>query len=242
MINLSDAAIRYAQEHRKELVERYTSLSMFPSVDRPVTFFMAGAPGVGKSEFAQGLKETYAQHQEYGKQMIVHIDVDEIKKCLPQYHFSNSYEVQPAANRIMQYLVEAIFGKKQHAIIDTTFANYERAVQNIDRSLTRGRSITVFYLCQKPDLAWDYTKKREIVEGRPITKDTFIDAYISAKANIIAIKKKYASGIVINVVMKNEQNEIDDQRLNVSESEFEAFLVEKGLDVTYNIHYLSKIL
>jgi hypothetical protein len=60
--------------------------------------------------------------------------------------------------------------------------------------------------------------------------------------SIIAIKKKYASGIVINVVMKNEQNEIDDQRLNVSESEFEAFLVEKGLDVTYNIHYLSKIL
>jgi hypothetical protein len=199
---------------------------------------MAGAPGVGKSEFAKGLNGYYAEHPQYRDQKIVHIDVDALKELIPQYTFENSYEVQAAAATLMQYIVDAIFDKKQHAIIDTTFSNLEKATQNISRSLSRNRSVTVFYLCQKPEIAWRYTKARETQEGRPITKETFIESYIKARENVIHVKKQYGSDIVVNVIVKNESNGIKSQRLNISDVELDAFLVENNLEITYNTQYL----
>lgn len=238
MHTISEQAIVFVQSHRKQLVEQCTSISLFPSVDKPMTFLMAGAPGVGKTEFAKGLNNYYAENPQYRNQKIVHIDVDALKEFIPQYTFENSYEVQAAAATLMQYMVDAVFDKKQHAIIDTTFSNLEKATQNISRSLSRNRSVTVFYLCQKPEIAWRYTKAREIKEGRPITKETFIESYIQARINVMHAKKQYGSDIVVNVIAKNEMNGIKSQRLNISDSELEAFLVDNKLEMTYNTEYL----
>ncbi len=51
-------------------------------------------------------------------------------------------------------------------------------------------------------------------------------------------KKQYGSDIVVNVIAKNEMNEMKSQRLNISDSELEAFLVDNKLEMTYNTEYL----
>ena len=49
--------------------------------------------------------------------------------------------------------------------------------------------MTLFYVYQDPQVAWSFTKERELVEGRVVPKDTFINAFFQARENIEKVKK-----------------------------------------------------
>ena len=52
---LSEGAIKYIKENKRNLLEKFASPSIF-SVDAvPVSVFMAGSPGAGKTEFSKNL-------------------------------------------------------------------------------------------------------------------------------------------------------------------------------------------
>lgn len=44
-------AIAYLKKHQKELIEQYITQKGYVSVSNPITIFMAGSPGAGKTEF-----------------------------------------------------------------------------------------------------------------------------------------------------------------------------------------------
>src|SRR3989344_3000597 len=86
--HIAEEARVYVKEHRDEIVAKF--VSGIESVETPVSIFMAGSPGAGKTEFSQRLLE------ELGGNM-VRIDADDVRDMLPQYQGANAYVVQGAA-------------------------------------------------------------------------------------------------------------------------------------------------
>lgn len=113
-----------------------------------------------------------------------------VREFIPHYNGSNSDEVQRAATILFDKVFDLIQKKKINVIVDTTFAS-PKVVSNVERSLNRSRQVGIIYLYQAPIAAWEYTKKREKLEGRKVPKKVFIDAYFNAKINVNSIKKKF---------------------------------------------------
>ena len=94
--------------------------------------------------------------------------------------------------------------------MDGTFSQKERAIENIERSLNKNRIVFVFYIYQDPTVAWDFTKKRELVEGRNIPKSAFIDQFIGSRETIRHIRNKFGEEVVMYLVEKNyEENTVN---------------------------------
>jgi hypothetical protein len=98
--------------------------------------------------------------------------------------------------------------QKQNFIFDGTLSNYNKALDNISRSLEKQRLVFIFYLYQKPEIAWKFTKAREIIEKRNIPKSAFIDQFFGAKETVDRLRKKFAEKITIFLVKKNFEKNI----------------------------------
>jgi hypothetical protein len=89
--------------------------------------------------------------------------------------------------------------------------------------LNKNRKIGVFYIYQDPLRAWDFTKKREKLEGRHVPKQTFIEAFFKARENIKLIKEEFGDKIELNLVIKNSRNEDEKIKSNI-DSTIDNFL------------------
>ena len=135
---------------------------------------MAGSPGAGKTEFSNKFNPAIYKYE--SSVPIVRIDADEIRKLLPQYNGKNSDVVQPACTIGMEKLFDQIQHHDQNAIIDTTFSDFNKAYDNVRRSLKHNKRVGIFYIHFDPKIAWDYTKIREKNEGRSVSKKFFISS------------------------------------------------------------------
>lgn len=169
---------------------------------------MAGSPGAGKTEYSENLLEILEKNK---KHKVVRIDGDELRKYLPGYTGANSYLFQGAISTIINSTHDAALKQKQTFLLDGTFSNYERAAENINRSLTRNRSVFIFYVYQKPEVAWKFTQAREIVEGRNIPKDVFIQRFIDSRETVGEVRRNFDERVAVFLVKKNfETHAVED--------------------------------
>lgn len=83
MGDLSNDAKIWVRKNKKFLRSKFASPDVYFPSDDPLTFFMAGSPGAGKTEYSKGFIE-HLEKEEKGMK-IVRIDADEIRKCIPGY-------------------------------------------------------------------------------------------------------------------------------------------------------------
>jgi len=57
-------------------------------------------------------------------------------------------------------------------------------------------------------IAWDFTKKREKLEGRRVSREVFVKAFFDARANVNKIKSIYKDQIKLYLVFKNYSNNV----------------------------------
>lgn len=226
-------AISSVKLHQKELVAQICDLNKYKPSTNPFTLFMAGSPGSGKTEYSKGFLKTLQKKDP--TLTIVRLDTDELREFIPQYHKSNSDEVQQAATLLFDKVFDFIQTNNLNAIIDTTFAS-PKSIQNVKRSLDRGRQVGILYLYQDPLVAWDYTKKREKLEGRTVPKSVFINAYFSAKANVNKIKRIYGQEIELNLFEKSENHDF------VKKARFNIQSLDEYLKEIYTAAELEKLL
>lgn len=185
---LAEAAIEYLRENKKEIIQEFAG-TQYNSTDRPVTIFMAGSPGAGKTEISRNLL------QALGEKEVVRLDPDEVRKVFPGYTGTNSRIFQSASSLAIERLHDHVLKKSKSFILDGTFAQYEVASTNIARSVKRGRRPVIIYVYQNPLLAWRFTKKREAKEGRNIPKDAFIEQFFGARETCQKIKDEFGSSV-----------------------------------------------
>lgn len=222
-----DEALDYIRKHKADLCEQFANDSICPSQDEPFSLFMAGSPGAGKTEFSK----TWLKDSGFAA---VRIDVDEIRDFLPMYDHKDANSVHAAACVGMERLYDYVLKKNKSVIMDATFTPYNKVEQNVERSLSRGRHVEIIYIFQEPLLAWEYTQKREALEGRIVPKEVFVDALFEARENVKKIKRKYPK-IVVTFVYNDFSTGIVKSYFNINE-------IDKRTEIPYSKEELVGLL
>lgn len=196
---IKEDAISFARKNKKRLAKSMADIAMYKAEAEPVSVFMAGSPGAGKIETAKALLEAFKDNG--GK--ILRIDVDEMRECFEGYNGKNSHLVQAGANILIEAVHDHAIRYKQSFVFDGTFANFEKAKLNIERSIKRKRPVQILYVCQDPKQAWEFVHAREIVEGRRIIPELFVEQYFEARKVVNSIKAEFGKQIHVDLLVKN---------------------------------------
>ncbi len=224
-LNDSNNAKKCIKDNKKLLIEKFAKLETVPSKENPFSIFMAGSPGAGKTEFSKAFIKSNLSIS------AVRIDADEIKKIIPQYNGHNSDVVQGASALGVEKIYDFVLKNNQNVIIDGTFANYNISYSNVKRSIKRNRIVAIFYIYQDPLIAWDFTKKREKLEGRYVPKEMFIKSFFTAKENVKRIKLDFKDKIEVFLIKKNCSNGIEKAWFNIKD-------IDNHLKIEYTIKSL----
>ena len=93
---LERQAITYAKNNRTRIARELTDKNRFPPDARPVSVFMAGSPGAGKTEASKAFLE------EIGADNVLRLDPDELRELIPGYTGDNSYLFHRAVSFIVE--------------------------------------------------------------------------------------------------------------------------------------------
>ncbi|MFZ1720118.1 MAG: zeta toxin family protein [Candidatus Moraniibacteriota bacterium] len=234
---IQEEAIQEIKNRKQELIEKFI-VSKRPLRLSVISFFMAGSPGAGKTEFSrrymsdvidktdEKLMRFLAKNNidiESVDTLFIRIDVDEIREFLSQYQKTdilkgikgNAHVVQKAANRGLDIIREYCFKQEISFLQDGTFGNYDTMRSMVEKSLRTGREVQIFYIYLDPLVAWEFTKAREYLEGRNIIREKFIEQFYNSQKNVERIKAEFGHQVKIHCVLKNGKNEVESIRLDV---------------------------
>jgi len=197
---IAKEAREYVKKHKNRIVKKFADIEHFPSALHPVSVFMAGSPGAGKTEVSKRLINVFDVP-------VVHIDADQVREEIPQYNGKNSSVVHGAASLGVEKILDTCLKNSQPFILDGLLADYDKAQDNIDRCLKRKRLVMIFYIYQDPKVAWTFTQEREKQEGRHISKKVFVHGFVKARKVVQKLKDTYGPRITANVFEKDYNNE-----------------------------------
>lgn len=200
---LIEVVKKFAKENKNSLAKEITSLSIYKSEDTPVSVFMAGSPGAGKTESSIRLIEELSKND---KSRILRIDADDYRKFFKEYQGHNSHLFHGAVSLIVEKVHDLALSNKQSFIFDGTLSNYKKAVENINRSLKKGRLVQIIYVYQEPFLAWEFTQRREKSEGRRILKEDFIAKFLASRSTVNHLKETFGDKIILDLIIKDIDN------------------------------------
>jgi len=200
---LANEAAQYARSNSEKLLADFMHPDTYPSVSKPVSFFMSGSPGAGKTEYSTRL---VADFESRLSSKIARIDPDLVRGWLPQYRPGhgdqpgNAHLFQNAISIGVDTLLSDAHKNKRHFVLDGTMSHLEHARTNLKRSLSANRSIIIFFIYKEPQQAWDFTKAREQLEGRNIPKDRFVDQVFRARENVNTLINEFGKELELWLV------------------------------------------
>jgi predicted ABC-type ATPase len=192
-------AIDFANENKVVIANETVRTDIYLPEENPVSVFMAGSPGAGKTESSKNLIKNFSKKDS----QILRIDPDELRSKIPGYNGRNSYLFHAAVSTLVARIHDLALKNNQSFIFDGTFSNIEMARENIQRSLKRKRFVQILYVYQDPIQAWSFVQKRELLEGRRIEKQHFINHYFSARDSVNILKKEFGDKIKVDLLVKN---------------------------------------
>lgn len=195
-------AIEFARKNKGTIARQCTDPSKYIPDTMPISAFMAGSPGAGKTEFSKSLIEILSGN-DHIKNTVIRIDGDELRPHMPGYSGKNSYLFQAAISIIVDKIQDLALKQRQTFVLDGTFSKYDKAVGNVRRSLEKDRVVFIFYVYQEPQVAWKFTEAREAAEGRNIPKSAFIDSFLGARDTVERIRKEFGDEVVLFLVKKD---------------------------------------
>jgi len=189
----------FARKNGKNLASELANVDLYPSDPNPVSVFMADSPGAGKTEASKALLNDIEGHVS----KTVRIDPDDLRDLFDDYSGDNSFLFQPAISILVDKTHDLILKNEQNFLLDGTLSNYDIAKRNIERSLKRGRFVQILYVYQEPGMAWEFVKIRELIDGRRILPEHFIEQYFAARNVVNQLKVDFGKDIVVTVLLKN---------------------------------------
>ncbi len=219
-------AIEFAKRNKNHIAKELTDPAKYMPDVVPISVFMAGSPGAGKTEFSKNLIKILEEDKE---RHVVRIDSDEVRSRVPGYIGTNSYLFQGAVSLIVEKMHDLVLHQNQSFVLDSTFAKYEKAADNIRRSLDKKRPIFVFYIYQKPETAWKFTQAREEVEDRNIPKSAFIERFLGAREVVGKIFDAFNDRVTILFVKKDFERNTPENiyRINRGKEEIDFFIQQE---------------
>jgi len=197
---IQNAALEFARENKKAIARRLTDPAKFRREANPVSVFMAGSPGAGKTEASIELLDSLDGPP------IIRVDPDELRNEFPGYTGANAWLFQKAVSVLVDKIHDMVLDQQQSFLLDGTLSHYDIARKNIERSLKKKRTVQILYVYQAPLLAWDFVQARETAEGRRILPETFIEQYFAARVVVNRLKSELGKAVRLDLLMKNNDN------------------------------------
>jgi predicted ABC-type ATPase len=214
-----EAAKLHAKANKKQIAKEFTNLAEFKAEKHPVSVFMAGCAGAGKTETAIELIASFGTPT-------MRIDPDDLRKHFESYNGTNSWLFQYPVSILVDKIHDLALDQCQSFVMDGTLCDFARADHNISRSLKRGRTCIILFVYQKPELAWKFVQAREKVEGRRIAAEIFVEQFFQAVRVVNELKRKHGKKIRVDILIKNtdESPKIEFQNVDrIEESLHEAY-------------------
>lgn len=210
--DIEKSSVIWAKANFKKILSELFPLNLYPKQVKPFSIFMAGSPGVGKTEFSSGLIKTLSNID--NPEPVIHLDLDAFRDKFEGYDGKNSSSVQKACTILFEKSFDYVQKNSQNVIVDITFAS-PKSIKDVERSINRNRSVNISYLYQDPFTAWEYTKKREKLEGRVVPKKVFVEAYFDSRKNVEIAKKKFKDRLTLDLYIKAKDNSIEKTYFNI---------------------------
>lgn len=213
--DIAEKALVFAKVNAAKIINDLAGDKYEPESMTPISMFMAGHPGAGKTELARAFNLAV---EDAGRHRAVHIDPDEIRKLMPGYTGENAYLFQRPVSLIVDKIHDHVLLKKKNFILDGTFSNINNCQNNIKRSIDKGRTVFIYYVFQDPTISWRVTKARQISTGRTIPKEAFIEQVYESIKCVDTVKKQWPQiyvGLIIKDAVEKKTNLIS----NVSDIE-----------------------
>lgn len=214
-------AIAEAKKMKKALAK--TMVDHLPQEETAVSVFMAGSPGAGKTETARNILNMFKDQN--GVSSLVHIENDELRKEFEDYHGENSPLFQRAATLLVEAIHDRALQKDVSFILDSTLSSFDKAKNNIERSLKRGRYVQIIFVYQEPEQAWRLVKARETVEGRRVPAEVFVTQFMQSQHVVSELKKIFGPDINIMFIEKNIDGKSEKPHFDVTD--IDALLSKK---------------
>lgn len=196
---IEERAKEFARENKNTIAKEITNIAIFLPDQFPVSVFMAGSPGAGKTESSKNLIARFTKDGH----SILRIDSDDLRSRFAEYTGANSDLFVGATSIIADKIHDYALKNKQSFVFDGTLSNLERSRDNIRRSLDKNRFVQILYVYQEPAQAWNFVKAREKKDGRKIPRTAFLEQYFLARENVNCLKKEFGSVIKVDLVVKN---------------------------------------
>lgn len=207
----------WVKTHKKSFANELITKSGATPDGNPTAIFMAGLPGAGKTEFSKNLLGIF-------NYKVVRLDMDEIATHIKGYKPEKADLFRSGATELLNKTFDLVIKQQLDFIMDGTFGS-KNAKLNISRSLKSGYLIKILYIYQDPKLAWHFTKEREKIEHRAISKDGFIETYFNTIENIKTILQDYdGEKLTLDIVTKNSYNKISKWYHDVKLSEIDNLI------------------
>lgn len=217
---IQSTALEHARGIKKRFAKAMTDKSVYPSEASPVSVFMAGSPGAGKTEASKALIERFDNQ-------VIRIDADDYRDEFRDqgYTGDNSWLFQPAVSVLVEKIHDFAINQKQSFILDGTLTNYDKAKLNIERSIRKGRTVHILYVYQDPVRAWEFVKAREVVEGRMIPVQRFMQQYFEARDCVNRLKRHFGSNIQVDLLIQDRDNRLSKYKANIRD--VDSHVIEK---------------
>jgi len=196
-LGVKNRALAYAKKNRTSICRKLTDKEIYLAEEYPVSVFMSGSPGAGKTEFSTDV----VNQLETNGTKILRLDPDELRVQFEEYDGSNSYLFQRAVSLLIERSLDYIYKNKQSFLLDGTLASY---------------NVLVLFVFQRPELAWQFVEAREKVEGRKIKPERFVAQYFGAQKVIQNLKENFGKSIRVDVVLKDNDGKIKNHHSNVN--------------------------
>ncbi|WP_382321318.1 zeta toxin family protein [Hydrogenophaga sp. UC242_50] len=193
---ISDTALVWARANKKSFARALADPQKYPGEAQPVSVFMAGSPGAGKTEVAKALTALF-------RERVLHIDPDDFRSALPGYNGKNSWLFQAAVSVLLGKVLDLAFEQKQSFLLDGTLSNMKTSTENVERAVKKGREVLLLYVYQEPLQAWRFVQAREEAEGRNIPPARFVDQFFGARDVVNELKVKFGPSVQVDVIFKD---------------------------------------
>jgi predicted ABC-type ATPase len=190
----------WTKTHKKSLIAEIIGNAK-PS-DTPTAIIMAGVPGAGKTEFLNHITPEIDD--------IVVIDLDAIVAKMPDYQPAGYYKYRKAANIVVSGTLAAVLKNQLNFALDGTFS-HSKGAENIARALKHGYEVSLFLVDQNPALAWQITKARRVLTGRPIEHAGFVHTCHNVVPNVQNAIKTFRDqpNFFVSIIKKDDLNKYE---------------------------------
>jgi predicted ABC-type ATPase len=207
-----DKAVAYAKKNRTKICRLLTDKEVYLAEVEPVSVFMSGSPGAGKTETSIELVASITKNG--GK--VLRLDPDDLRNSFEEYNGSNSFLFQRPVTMLVERAMDMVIRNKQSFLLDGTLSSLGVAEKNIKRSLDKNRDVVIIFVYQRPVLAWEFVKAREKVEGRRILPCHFVEQFFGSQNVVEAMKVKYKNRIAVDLLIKDNDGNTRSYHSNVS--------------------------